>query len=174
MLFAGLLLAVAVEVIAFVAVGEQIHFLPALALLLLVSASGPLIVKRVGLGVLGHARERLEQGDLPTGELLDGVLVLAGGALLCVPGFVGDAVGLALMVAPARHLVIRLAGRRLARRVREMEGVQGARVAWPGRARRARVVDAASRDGAVSHRGPADERPAGPDRLPPGSPGGGR
>jgi len=131
--FAALLLGVAVEVIAFVAVADRIHVLPALGLLLVVSALGPLVVKRVGLGVLTNARTRLAAGEEPTRELLDGLLVLGGGALLCVPGFVGDVIGLLLMVGPVRHVVIRLAGHRVA---------QGARIVRFDRG----VVDASTHD----------------------------
>jgi UPF0716 protein FxsA len=113
----GALLVVAAEITAFVVVAEQIGFLWALAILLLVSAVGPLVVRHVGLGVLDQTRERLGQGEVPTRELLDGLVVLIGGVMICVPGFIGDALGLLLMIGPFRHLVIRVSGRRLARRV---------------------------------------------------------
>jgi UPF0716 protein FxsA len=115
-LFLGLLLFVALEVIAFVLVGQHIGFLLAILLLIGVSALGPFIVRRVGLGVLAHTQERLQRGELPTRELLDGLVVLIGGVMICVPGFVSDAIGLLLMIGPARGLLIRTAGHRLARR----------------------------------------------------------
>jgi UPF0716 family protein affecting phage T7 exclusion len=37
--------------------------------------------------------------------------------MICVPGFIGDALGLLLMIGPVRHLLIRMVGHRLARRV---------------------------------------------------------
>ena len=117
MLFLGFLLGLAMEIVAFVAVAHQIGFLLALVLLIVTSAMGPVIVRRVGLGVLVRAQNRLEAGELPTRELLDGVLILAGGALISLPGFVGDAIGLLLMAGPIRHLTIRVAGHRMARRV---------------------------------------------------------
>ena len=105
------------EVFAFVAVGQHIGFAWAVLLLIGVSALGPFLVKRVGLGVLARTQDRLAQGELPTSELLDGVVVLAGGILVCVPGFISDAIGLVLLIGPVRHLLIRLGGRRMARRV---------------------------------------------------------
>lgn len=136
MLFLVALLAFAAEVAAFVAVAHQIGWLGAIVLLVVVSALGPFIVRRVGLGVLAHTRERLALGEPPTRELLDGLVVLAGGALICIPGFVGDAVGLLLMVGPVRHLVIRLGGRRLARRAQTIRLGPvidvGGRTAGPG------------------------------------------
>lgn|GEM_PF-1204830 len=123
MLLLGVVVAVAVEIGAFVAVASQIGVLLAVVLLLVVSACGPLVVRRVGIGVLAHTRERLLRGEMPTRELLDGLVVLVGGVLIGVPGFVGDLIGLLLMVGPVRHLVIRTSGHHLARRVQTLRHV---------------------------------------------------
>ncbi len=117
MLFLGVLLFIGAEIAAFVLVAGQIGFLWALALLILVSALGPLVVRRVGVGVMVHTQQRLARGEVPTAELLDGLVVLLGGVLICVPGFIGDALGLLLMIGAVRHCVIRATGHRLARRV---------------------------------------------------------
>jgi len=116
-IFIGVLLLIAAEIVAFVVVAGQIGFVLALVILIVVSALGPFVVRRVGIGILAHTRERLAQGEVPTRELLDGLVVLIGGVMICVPGFIGDALGLLLMVGPVRHLVIRLSGHRIARRV---------------------------------------------------------
>ena len=120
MFFISVLLIIAAEIAAFVLVLEQVGFLWALLLLILVSALGPFVVRRVGSGVLAHTREHLALGEVPTRELLDGLVVLIGGVMICVPGFIGDAVGLLLMIGPVRHLVIRAFGHQLARRVQKM------------------------------------------------------
>ena len=119
MLFIGVLLFFAAEIASFVVVAEQIGFLWALVILIVVSALGPFAVRRVGVGVLAHTQERLERGEVPTRELLDGLVVLIGGAMICIPGFIGDALGLLLMIGPVRHLVIRAIGHRLAHRVQK-------------------------------------------------------
>jgi UPF0716 protein FxsA len=108
---------IAAEIVAFVVVADRVGFLWALAILVAVSALGPFVVRRVGVGILAHTRERLGRGEVPTRDLLDGLVVLIGGVLICVPGFIGDAIGLALMIGPVRHLVIRVAGHRLAKRL---------------------------------------------------------
>jgi UPF0716 protein FxsA len=131
--FVGVLAVIAAEVAAFVAVAEQVGFLWALALLIVVSVLGIFVVRHVGLGVLDQTRERLIRGEMPTRELLDGLVVLIGAAMICVPGFVGDVLGLVLMIAPVRRLVIRVSGDRLARRVQR------------SRIDRWRVIDVTSR-----------------------------
>jgi UPF0716 protein FxsA len=144
-IFLGVLVFIAAEIVAFVAVVHQVGFLWALGLLIVVSALGPFVVRRVGLGVLAHTQERLGRGEMPTRELLDGLVILIGGVMICVPGFIGDALGLLLMIGPVRHLAIRAAGHRLARRVQTV------------RTDRWRVVSAGSRP---AH----DEPPPVPDR----------
>jgi UPF0716 protein FxsA len=105
------------EVAAFVAVGAHLGYGWAVLLLIGVSALGPFLIKRVGVGVLARTQDRLAQGEVPTRELLDGVIVLAGGMMICIPGFISDALGLLLMIGPVRHLIIRVGGGRVARRV---------------------------------------------------------
>jgi UPF0716 protein FxsA len=107
----------AAEIAAFVAVAQQIGVLLAVILVLGISTAGPWLIRRAGIGVIDHARARMARGELPDGEVLDGVVLLLGGALVLVPGFIGDVIGLLLLFAPARHLVIRLAGRHLVRQV---------------------------------------------------------
>ena len=122
------------EIFAFVAVGEQVGFGWAVLILIGVSALGPFLIKRVGLGVLGRTQDRIDQGEMPTRELLDGVVVLAGGVLVCVPGFISDALGLLLLFGPVRHLLIRVGGRSLARRVQTMGPMHWSAIdvrAWP-------------------------------------------
>ncbi len=156
MFLLGLLLAVAAEIAAFVVVAERIGFIWALAVLIVVSALGPFVVRRVGFSVLTHTRERLSRGEVPTRELLDGLVVLIGGVMICIPGFIGDALGLLLMIAPVRHLVIRMSGHRLARRVQRVRTDR-----WP-------VIDVRARS--TEERPPPQsappERPLGPGSSP--------
>jgi UPF0716 protein FxsA len=112
------------EIAAFVAVGEHIGFGWTVLILIGASALGPFLVRRVGFGVLARTQERLARGELPTRELLDGVVVLLGGIMICVPGFVSDALGLLLLIGPVRNLVIRAGGRRVARRVQTVRPVR--------------------------------------------------
>ncbi|MGH9096361.1 MAG: FxsA family protein [Acidimicrobiales bacterium] len=154
MVFFAVLLAVAAEITAFWVVAGQIGFLTALLLLIVVSAFGPFFVRRVGFGILAHTRERLQRGETPTRELFDGLVVLIGGVMIVIPGFIGDALGL-LMIGPVRHLVIRVFSHRMARRLR-----QPGTGRWP-------VVDVRARpkpDDLPPLSGPAD-RPPGPDDL---------
>jgi UPF0716 protein FxsA len=122
--FLGFLVFIVAEIAAFVAVGDHIGFGWAVLILLGVSALGPFVVRRVGLAVVARTRDRLARGELPTGELLDGVVVLMAGTMICVPGFISDALGLLLMIRFVRTLLIRLIGYRLARRLENMRDIR--------------------------------------------------
>jgi UPF0716 protein FxsA len=45
------------------------------------------------------------QGRPPAREVLDGALVVAGGVLLMIPGFITDAIGICLLLPPIRALM---------------------------------------------------------------------
>jgi UPF0716 protein FxsA len=116
-----LLLLVAVPIIelaAFVYVAGHIGILAAAALVVLCSIGGIALVKREGLGVWRSAQTRLQAGETPTTELLNGLLVLVAGLLMAVPGFVTDVLGLLLLIPPIRALVRTVAFGRFERRLR--------------------------------------------------------
>ncbi len=103
---------VIVQVAGGLGVGQTI-----LLLLLAVSVVGAWMVRRSGLGVLNQIRTRLERGELPGNELVDGVLILVAGALMLTPGFLTDAVGLVLLFPPTRIAVRSVLVRRYSKRI---------------------------------------------------------
>jgi UPF0716 protein FxsA len=54
---------------------------------------------------------------MPHREVVDGVLVIFGGAMLITPGFLTDILGALLLVPPTRSLIRRLVVARLGQRV---------------------------------------------------------
>ena len=106
-----------VEIYVIIQVGHVMGILPALGLLIIISMVGASLVKREGMGVWRRMQERLDVGQVPGRELVDGVMVLLAGALLLTPGFVTDAVGVLLLLPPVRAGIRAIATRRLAHRV---------------------------------------------------------
>ena len=74
-------------------------------------------MKREGLAVLRRAQAVLDRGEVPGKEMIDGVLILAGGALMLTPGFITDVFGVLLLLPPVRAGVRAAARRGLSRRV---------------------------------------------------------
>jgi UPF0716 protein FxsA len=105
------------ELYVIIKVGEAIGLVPTLALLLADSVLGSMLLRHQGRAVWRRFNEALGAGRMPHREVMDGVLVIFGGAFLITPGFLTDVVGLVLLFPPTRTLVRRLLVRRLGRRV---------------------------------------------------------
>jgi UPF0716 protein FxsA len=98
-------------------VGDAIGVLWTFLLLAADSLLGTLLLKSQGRAVWKRFNDNLAQGRVPHREVIDGVLVIFGGAFLITPGFLTDIVGLALLAPPTRAAIRRLVVRRLGRRV---------------------------------------------------------
>jgi UPF0716 protein FxsA len=106
-----------VELFVIVQVSDQIGLFWTFASLVAISIAGAWLVKREGLGVMRRINAQLNAGQLPTTEFLDGGLIMLAGAMMLVPGFVTDALGLLLLLPPVRAGVRALIASRLRRRV---------------------------------------------------------
>ncbi|WP_416140517.1 FxsA family protein [Halomonas sp. HK25] len=92
-------------------VGSQIGLLTTLLLVLATGFIGLHLIRREGAATFARARERLERGEVPSGELLTGAALIFGGALLMAPGFVSDALGFMCLIPDARRLLGKLIAR---------------------------------------------------------------
>ena len=104
-----------VELYVIIQVGQSIGVLPTIALLLADSILGSVLMRSQGRAAWRAFRAATAAGRVPAREVLDGALVIFGGALLLTPGFVTDVFGLALLAPPSRAIVRRLLVGRVAR-----------------------------------------------------------
>jgi len=97
-----------------------------LTILLLAADSliGAILFRTQGRSVWRRFNRALSEGRVPHREVVDGVLIIFGGAFLVTPGFLSDIVGVLLLVPPTRAIIRRLVVRRLGRRV-VVGGVRG-------------------------------------------------
>lgn len=93
------------ELVVLAAVENRFGLATTIGLIVLTGLLGAYLVRRQGLALLGQVRAELQRGAFPGQELGHGALLLLGGALLLTPGFLTDAVGLALMAPSFRELV---------------------------------------------------------------------
>ena len=91
-------------------------------LLVLDSILGAMLMRSQGRSVWRRFNLALGESRIPHREVLDGVLVIFGGALLITPGFITDVLGFILLIPPTRALVRRILVRRLGRRLVIMGG----------------------------------------------------
>jgi UPF0716 protein FxsA len=86
-------------------------------LLALDSLIGAWLFRSQGRAVWRSFNNTLAAGGMPHREVVDGVLVIFGGAFLITPGFLTDIVGIFLLLPPTRVVIRRLLVRRLGRRI---------------------------------------------------------
>jgi UPF0716 protein FxsA len=114
-----------VELFVIVKVAGSIGVLETIGALVVVSIIGAWLVRRQGVAIWQRAQREMASGQMPDKSLLDGVLVLMGGALLLTPGFVTDGVGLLAVFPPTRAVIRAGLRRRFARRI-TVVGSEGA------------------------------------------------
>ena len=100
------------ELYVFFKVGTAIGFFPALLLIIAGSALGVVVMRVAGLATALRTRESMQRGELPAGDLLNGLMVAVGGGLLLVPGFLSDVLGLLCLLPFTRHWIARKVQRR--------------------------------------------------------------
>ena len=104
------------ELYVIIQVGQAIGALPTIAILLADSIIGSMLLRSQGRIVWRRFNEAIAAGRVPAREVLDGALVIFGGAFLITPGFLTDVVGIVLLLPPTRAIVRRLLVRVFSRR----------------------------------------------------------
>jgi UPF0716 protein FxsA len=103
-----------VELLVLIELGRHVGLGPTLALVLATGVLGAALARWQGLATLRRVQAEMEAGRLPTGPLVDGLLILIAGAVLLTPGLLTDVLGFALLV-PATRVALR---RRVSRAIR--------------------------------------------------------
>ena len=128
------------ELFLLIEVGGLIGALPTIGLCLLTALVGAALLRQQGLQTLARARQNLDRGALPAVELLEGVALILGGAMLLTPGLITDFLGFLCLIPVTRHWLVRLALARMA--VRFGPAGPGANDGPPGRGESAhRIIE---------------------------------
>lgn len=102
-----------VEIAGFVIVGDAIGVLPTIALVILTSIAGSILLRVQGFGVMNRISAEMKAGRDPSRDLAHGVMVLVAGVLLLLPGFFTDIIGILLFIPPVRDLGWRFVRKRI-------------------------------------------------------------
>jgi UPF0716 protein FxsA len=105
------------EIYVLLQIGHAIGILPTIALLILDSVLGSWLMRSQGRAAWLRFNRALAEGRVPGREVIDGVLIIFGGALLLTPGFLTDILGLVLLLPPTRAIVRGLLVRRFGGRL---------------------------------------------------------
>jgi UPF0716 protein FxsA len=104
------------EIYVIIKVGEAIGALWTVVLLIADSVIGARLVAWQGRAAWRRFGEAVAQGRVPHNEVVDGVMIIFGGALLLTPGFITDVLGILLILPPTRAMLRRAVLRSIRRR----------------------------------------------------------
>jgi len=106
-----------VELFILIKIGGHIGGFNTILLVIMTAVLGALLARLQGLRTLQQIQLSLSQGQIPAEELIDGVLILAGGILLLTPGVLTDLFALVLLFPYTRTHFKRWLRRRFDRMV---------------------------------------------------------
>ncbi len=102
-----------VEIFVLIQVGQVIGALWTVLFVLLTAVIGVQLLRMQGISTLMRAQQRMQGGQLPAEEMVEGIGLVVAGAFLLTPGFVTDALGFLLLVPAFRRWIIGGLKRRL-------------------------------------------------------------
>lgn len=83
-------------------VAQSIGWGVTILLTVLTAMMGSLLFRWQGVETWIRLNKRMQQGEMPGVEMVEGVMLLLGGALLITPGFITDGIGFLLLLPQSR------------------------------------------------------------------------
>ena len=91
-----------IEIAILIDIGGIIGTGPTILLVVVTGVVGAYFARMEGFRTLFTIRHKLDTGQLPADELLDGLIILIAGALLITPGVITDCFGFLMLFRPTR------------------------------------------------------------------------
>ncbi len=91
-----------VEITLLIQVGQVIGTWNTVGLVLLSAFIGVNMLRYQSLATLSRAQQRAQAGEIPGQEMVEGIALAVGGALLVTPGFVTDLIGFTCLLPQSR------------------------------------------------------------------------
>ncbi|NJD08556.1 MAG: FxsA family protein [Methylococcaceae bacterium] len=101
----ALLMLPILEIYLLIQIGGAIGLIPTVVLLIAAASVGTYLLQTQGWSTWMRVQASLARGELPAAEMVDGAVIVAGGALLLLPGFLSDIAGLLCLLPPTRKII---------------------------------------------------------------------
>jgi UPF0716 protein FxsA len=95
-----------VEIYFLIQVGSVIGAFPTILLVVATAVIGAFLLRQQGMATLARFQSSMSSGALPAKEMMEGVLLLVGGALLMTPGFFTDTIGFLCLIPFTRQFIV--------------------------------------------------------------------
>jgi UPF0716 protein FxsA len=104
-LFLAFTIIPAVEIYLLIQIGSIFGAFTSIAMVVFTGFLGAYLARIQGLQTLFRIQESMREGRLPSGELLDALLIGVAGLVLLTPGFLTDTVGFVLLIPSTRNAI---------------------------------------------------------------------
>ncbi|MCZ4372125.1 membrane protein FxsA [Vibrio diazotrophicus] len=94
-----------IEIGLFIQVGGMLGLWPTIALVLITAFVGASLVRSQGLQTLLTVQQRMQRGEMPAQQIVEGVMLAVAGVLLLTPGFMTDAMGMLVLLPAPRAMI---------------------------------------------------------------------
>ncbi len=91
------------EIYLLLAVGNLIGALPTVLMVVSTAVAGAWLLRQQGFATFQKLQTNLRQGIMPAYEMIEGPIIMLGGALLLTPGFLTDLLGFVCLVPALRR-----------------------------------------------------------------------
>lgn len=93
------------ELYLLIRVGQWLGAWTTVGRVFLTAAVGVSLLRHQGFSTLRTVRSRLEAGELPAREMVEGLVLVVGGAMFLAPGFITDLLGFTCLLPPTRRRI---------------------------------------------------------------------
>ncbi len=104
-IFLLVLLVPFIEIYLLLKVGGIIGAFPTILLVVFTAVLGAWLLRQQGFATFKRLQENLAQGKIPAYEMIEGPIILVGGALLLTPGFITDTLGFICLIPQFRKKI---------------------------------------------------------------------
>ena len=110
-----------VELAILIYLGTLIGALYTILIVVVTGFAGALLARNQGLATLSRIRNSVRRGSMPSDDLFQGGLILAGGLLLLTPGIITDLVGFAMLIPQTRTIIAKWVRSLIQRKIQKGE-----------------------------------------------------
>lgn len=94
-----------VELYLLLEVGSFLGVFPTIFMIIFTGVLGVWMFRQQGFSTLKRFQESVNRGEIPAYEMIEGPILMIGGALLIAPGFFTDVLGFACLIPPLRKAI---------------------------------------------------------------------
>ena len=102
-----------IELALLIKIGEFIGIIPTIVIVASTGIIGISLAKNQGYQVIENIKNSVEIGKMPADDLIGGLMILIGGAMLLTPGVITDITGFSLIIPYSRKFFAKLVKKKI-------------------------------------------------------------